>query len=64
MSAGKGHGGFQVILGRTPLGRRLAMVAGVAIVITISGKRHTEVVVEQGLDLGVPVLRCPNTGGD
>ena len=64
MSEGKGHGGFQVILGRTPLGRRLAMVAGDAIVITISGKRHTEVVVEQGVDLGVPVLRCPNAGGD
>ena len=64
MSEGKGHGGFQVILGRTPLGRRLAMVAGDAIVITISGKRHTEVVVEQGLYLGVPVLLCPNAGGN
>jgi hypothetical protein len=50
--------------GRTPLGRRLAMVAGVDIVITISGKRHTEVVVEQALELGVPVLPIPNAGGD
>jgi hypothetical protein len=54
----------RVMTGRTPLGRRLAMVAGVDIVITISGKRHTEVVVEQALELGVPVLPIPNAGGD
>jgi hypothetical protein len=40
------------------------MVAGVDIVITVSGKRHTEVVVEQALELGVPVLPIPNAGGD
>jgi hypothetical protein len=54
----------RVMTGRTPLGRRLAMVAGVDIVVTISGKQHTEVVVEQALELGVPVLPIPDAGGD
>jgi hypothetical protein len=54
----------RVIAGRTPLGRRLGMVAGVDVVVTIAGKRHTEVVVEQALELGVPVLTIPNAGGD
>ena len=54
----------RVMAGRTPLGRRLAMVAGVDVVVTISGKQHTEVVVEQALELGVPVLPIPNAGGD
>jgi hypothetical protein len=54
----------QVMKGRTPLGRRLAMVAGVDIVVTISGKQHTEVVVEQALEVGVPVLPIPDAGGD
>ena len=54
----------RVMTGRTPLGRRLAMVAGVDIVITISGRQHTEVVVEQALELGVPVLPIPDAGGD
>ncbi len=54
----------RVMAGRTPLGRRLAMVAGVDIVVTISGKVHTEVVVEQALELGVPVLPIPDAGGD
>jgi hypothetical protein len=53
----------RVIKGRTPLGRRLAMVAGVDVVVTISGKQHTEVVVEQALELGVPVLPIPNADG-
>ena len=53
----------RVIEGRTPLGRRLAMVAGVDVVVTIAGKAHTEVVVEQALELGVPVLTLPNAGG-
>ena len=35
-----------VMAGQTPLVRRLAMVAGVDVVVTISGRRHTEVVVE------------------
>jgi hypothetical protein len=55
---------IRVIEGRTPLGRRLAMVAGIDVVVTISGKQHTEVVVEQALELGVPVLPIPNAGGD
>jgi len=54
----------QVMTGRTPLGRRLAMVAGVDMVVTIYGRQHTEVVVEQALDLGVPVLPVPDAGGD
>ena len=54
----------RVMTGKTPLGCRLAMVAGVDIVVTISGKRHTEVVVEQALELGLPVLPIPDTGGD
>lgn len=54
----------RVMTGRTPLGRRLAMVAGVDVVVTISGRQHTEIVVEQALELGVPVLPIPNAGGD
>ena len=54
----------RVMTGRTPLGRRLAMVAGVHIVITISGRTHTEVVVEQALELGIPTLPIPDAGGD
>jgi hypothetical protein len=55
---------MRVMTGRTPLGRRLAMVAGVDMVVTISGRQHTEVVVEQALELGLPVLPIPNAGGD
>ena len=54
----------RVMKGRTTLGRRLAMVAGVDIVVTISGEQHTEVVVEQALELGRPVLPIPDSGGD
>jgi len=54
----------RVMAGRTPLGRRLAMVAGVDMVVTISGRQHTEVVVEQALELGLPVLPIPFAGGD
>ncbi len=54
----------RVMKGRTPLGRRLAMVAGVDLVVTISGRRHTEVVVEQAIELGLPVLPIPDAGGD
>ena len=53
-----------VVAGRTALGRRLAMVAGVDVLITVAGKRHTEVVLEQAIDLGVPALPIPHTGGD
>jgi hypothetical protein len=54
----------RVMTGRTPLGRRLAMVAGVHMVVTISGKQHTEVVVEQALELGLPTFPIPDAGGD
>jgi hypothetical protein len=55
---------LRIMAGRTPLGRRLAMVANVHMVITISGRQHTEVVVEQALELGIPVLPVPDAGGD
>jgi hypothetical protein len=54
----------RVMTGRTPLGRRLAMVGGVDMLVTISGKQHTEVVVEHALELGLPVLPIPDAGGD
>jgi hypothetical protein len=54
----------RTMTGRTSLGRRLAMVAGVDLVVTISGKQHTEVVAEQALELGIPVLPIPDAGGD
>jgi hypothetical protein len=53
------HITVRVMTGRTPLGRRLTMVAGVDMVVTISGRQHTEVVVEQALELGVPLLPIP-----
>jgi hypothetical protein len=55
---------IRVMEGRTALGRRLAMVAGVDVVVTISGKVHTEVVIEQALEVGVPLIPVPDTGGD
>lgn len=55
---------IRVVEGRTALGRRLAMVADVDVVVTISGKVHTEVVVEQALEIGVPVFPIPSAGGD
>jgi len=55
---------IRVMTGRTPLGRRLAMVAGVNLVITIAGSKHTEVVIEQALELGVPVFPIPYANGD
>ena len=42
----------RVMTGRTPLGRRLAMVGDVDVVVTIYGRQHTEVVVERSLDRG------------
>lgn len=54
----------RTLAGHTPLGRRLAMVADVDMVVTISGSRHTEVIVEQALELGIPVLPIPFAGGD
>ena len=54
----------RIMQGRTPLGRRLAMVGGVDLVVTISGRKHTEVVVEQALELGIPVVPIPDAGGD
>jgi len=54
----------RVMTGRTALGRRLAMVAGVDMVVTIAGRRHTEVVAEQALELGIPLLPIPDADGD
>ena len=53
----------RVMTGRTSLGRRLAMVASVDMVITIAGRVHTEVVVEQAVELGIPVLPIPVARG-
>ena len=55
---------LRVMAGRTSLGRRLAMVAGVDMVVTIAGKTHTEIVVEHALEIGIPVLPIPDAGGD
>ena len=52
------------VAGRTALGRRLAMVRGVDVVVTISGHVHTEVLIEQALEVGTPVLPIPFVGGD
>ena len=49
---------------RSALGRRLAMVREVDLVVTISGKKHTETVLEQALEIGRPALPLPFTGGD
>ena len=54
----------RVMTGLTALGRRLAMVGEVDLVVTIAGSRHTEVVGEQALELGLPVFPIPNAGGD
>jgi hypothetical protein len=54
----------RVLAGRTALGRRLSMVGGSDVVVTVSGKTHTEVVLEQAIELGVPALPIPHTGGD
>jgi len=52
------------VMGKTPLGRRLTMVRGVDVVVTISGRQHTEVVGEQALELGIPFFPIPNAAGD
>jgi len=49
--------------GRTPMGRRLTMVSGVDVVVTFTGKAHTELVLEQAIELGVPALPIAATGG-
>jgi hypothetical protein len=54
----------RVLIGRTALGRRLSMVGGVDILITVAGRRHTELLLEQAIELGVPALPIAHTGGD
>lgn len=54
----------RVLVGRTALGRRLSMVGGVDILITVAGRRHTELILEQAIELGVPALPIAPTGGD
>lgn len=49
---------------KSPLGRRLAMVHDVDVVVTIGGKRHTNEVLEQALELNVPALPLQFAGGD
>jgi hypothetical protein len=54
----------RTVAGRTPLGRRLAMVRDVDVVVTMGGRRHTEVVGEHALEIGIPFLPIPIAGGD
>lgn len=49
--------------GRTALGRRLAMVSGVDVVVTFAGRANTALVLEQAIELGVPALPIAATGG-
>ena len=49
---------------KSPLGRRLAMVHDVDVVVTIGGKRHTNEVLEQAFELNVPALPLKFAGGD
>ncbi len=49
---------------KSPLGRRLAMVHDVDVVVTIGGKRHTNEVLEQAMELNVPALPLAFAGGD
>lgn len=49
--------------GRTALGRRLSMVANVDLLVTFTGRAHTELVLEQAIEIGVPALPVAATGG-
>lgn len=49
---------------KSPLGRRLSMVHDVDLIVTIGGKRHTNEVLEQALELNVPALPLAFAGGD
>jgi hypothetical protein len=55
---------IRTIVGRTALGRRLSMVGGIDVLITVAGSRHTELMLEQAVELGVPALPIAKTGGD
>jgi len=49
---------------KSALGRRLSMVHDVDVVVTIGGKRHTNEVLEQALELNVPALPLAFAHGD
>jgi hypothetical protein len=49
---------------KSPLGRRLAMIHQVDVLVTIGGKRHTNEVLEQALELNTPALPLAFAGGD
>lgn len=49
---------------KSALGRRLSMVHDVDVVVTIGGKRHTNEVLEQALELNVPALPLAFARGD
>ena len=49
---------------RSDLGRRLRLVRDVDQLVTFKGKRHTETVLEQALEVNRPALPLPFTGGD
>ncbi len=55
--------GVRRLAGRTALGRRLTMVREADIVVTISGGTHTELVGEQAIELGTPLLPIPTEKG-
>lgn len=49
---------------KSALGRRLSMVHDVDVVVTVGGKRHTNEVLEQALELNVPALPLAFALGD
>ena len=49
---------------RSDLGRRLRLVRDIDHLVTFKGKRHTETVLEQALEINRPALPLPFTGGD
>jgi len=49
---------------RSALRRRLALVREVDAIITIAGRRHTEIVLEEALETNTPVLPLAFARGD
>ena len=54
----------KILTERSDLGRRLRLVRDVDQLVTVTGKRHTETVLEQALELNRPALPLPFSGGD
>lgn len=49
---------------RSALRRRLALVRGVDLIITVAGRRHTEIVLEEALETDTPALPLAFAHGD